>query len=228
MLLVVLVGFAKTLFARSYFGTLDMLGVSALPVHLYVHGIILTTWFMLFLVQTVLVTTNHTVVHRRLGIAGAIVAVLVVASGLVTVVESVPRATLAKLPVAAVVQLVFANSAALAAFSICILRGLVRRSEPAVHKRLMAIASVNITVQAGARVGEHLFGLSPAALAVPTFIVLLLAVVAHDLVTLRRVHPATIWGCTASIACPVIFVILGNSPIGEAIVEFLRSPSTGA
>ena len=59
-------------------------------------------------------------------------------------------------------------------------------------------------------------------------IVLLLAVVAHDLVTLRRVHPATIWGCTVAIACPVIFVILGNSPIGEAILEILRPPSPGA
>ena len=227
MLLVVLAGFAKTLFARSYFGTLDMLGASALPVHLYVHGIILTTWFMLFLVQTLLVATHHTVVHRRLGIAGAIVAVLVVASGLITVVESVPRAILAKLPVEGLGPVVFGNSATLAAFSICILRGLVRRSEPAVHKRMMAIASANITVQAGTRVGE-LFGLSPFALGLPTLIVLLLAVVVHDLVTLRRVHPATIWGCTAAIACPVMFVILGSSPIGEAIVEILRSPSTGA
>ena len=162
MLLVVLAGFARTLCARPYFGTLDMLGASALPVHLYVHGIILTTWFVLFLVQTVLVATHHTVIHRRLGIAGAIVAVLVVASGVITVVEFFPRATLAKLPVEGLVPVVFGNSAALAAFSICFLRGLVCRSEPAVHKRMMAVASVNIVVQAGSRVGL-LFGLSQFA-----------------------------------------------------------------
>ena len=227
MFVVVLAGFAKSFFARSYFGTLDMLGASELPVHLFVHGAILTTWFLLFLVQTILVATNHTAVHRRLGIAGVIVAVLVVASGLVTVVESVPRATLAKLPVEGLVPVVFGNSATLAAFSICVLRGLVRRSEPAVHKRMMAIASANITVQAGTRVGV-LFGLPPFALGLPTLIVLLLAVVAHDLVTLRRVHPATIWGCAVAVACPVLFVMLGNSPIGEAIVEILRPPTAGA
>ena len=125
------------------------------------------------------------------------------------------------------IAVVFGNTATLAAFSICILRGLVRRSEPAVHKRMMAIASANITVQAGTRVGE-LFGLSPFALGLPTLIVLLLAVVVHDLVTLRRVHPATIWGCTAAIACPVMFAILGSSPLGESIVEILRSRHTGA
>ena len=227
MVLVVLAGFAKTFFARSYFGTLDMLGARALPLHLYVHGSILSSWFMLFFVQTILVASHHTAVHRRLGIAGAIVAVLVVVTGLITVIESVPRAILAKLPVEGLGPVVFGNTAALAAFSICILRGLGRRSDPAVHRRMMAIASANITVQAGTRVGE-LFGLPPFALGLPTLIALLLAVIAHDLVTLRRVHPATIWGCTVAIACPVIFVIVGNSPIGRAVVEILRSPKTGA
>ena len=77
MLLIVLAGFAKTFFARSHFGTLDMLGATELPVHLRIHGFTLTTWFVFFLWQTLLVATRRTVVHRRLGIAGAVVAALV-------------------------------------------------------------------------------------------------------------------------------------------------------
>jgi hypothetical protein len=133
MLLIVLAGFTKTLFASSYFGTVDMLGTE-LPVHLLVHGIILTTWFVLFVAQTLLVTTRHTAVYRRLGIAGVVVAGLVVISGLITVAAVVPRATLAKSPGEGVVPVVFGNSASLAAFAICFVRGALRRSDPS-HQR---------------------------------------------------------------------------------------------
>jgi len=225
MLLTVLAGFARTFFARSQLGTLDLLGTTELPVHLHVHGIILTAWFVLFLAQTLLVATRRTAVHRRLGIAGIVLAALVVVSGLITVAESVPRATLAKLPVEGLGPVVFGNTATLAAFAICFLRGVLSRSDPAVHRRMMAIASASITVQAGTRVGE-LFGLSPFALGLPTLVAFLLAIVAYDLAAERRVHPATMWGCIVAIVCFATFAILGNSPFGDAIVELLRSPSS--
>ena len=220
MLLFVLAGFAKTFFARAYFGTLDfVLGTPELPIHLRVHGVILVAWFGLFVAQTFLVATGRTRLHRQLGVAGAVLASLVVGSGLITVVKAVSRS--AGLPVEALRALVFANSAALAAFSICLLRGLALRSDPSIHKRMMVIASSNICVQAGARVGE-LFGLSKAAFSLPTLLIFLLAMVVYDLATERRVHTATVWGGCVSIACPVLFVIIGNSSIGDAVVELLR------
>ena len=226
MLLVVLAGFAKTFFARAYFRTHDMLGTPELPVHLRVHGVILAAWFVLLLAQALLVSTDRTHVHRQLGIAGAALAALVVVSGLITVAKAVPRGVLAGLPAEGLVPVVFGNSAALAAFAICSLRGLALRSDPSTHKRMMVIASSNISVQAGTRVGE-LFGLPPFAFGPPTALMFLLAMVIHDLATERRLHPATIWGCCVSIACPVLFVIVGSSPIGGAIVDLLRSPTVG-
>ena len=181
---------------------------------------------MLFLAQTLLVATRRTAIHRRLGIAGVVLAALVVVSGLIAVAEVVPRATLAKLPVEGLTPAVFGNSASLAAFALCFHRGVHRRSEPAVHKRMMAIASSNITVQAGTRVGE-LFGLSPFALGPPTFVALWLAIAAYDLTVERRVHPATFWGGIVSIVCVAAFVILGNSAFGDAIVELLRTRKVG-
>ena len=94
MLLVVLAGFAKTFFARAYFGTLDMLGTAELPAHLRVHGVILVAWFVLFFAQTLLVATRRAQVHRHLGVAGAVLAALVVVSGLITVAKAVPRGAL--------------------------------------------------------------------------------------------------------------------------------------
>jgi len=136
MLLVVLAGFAKTFFARAYFGTLDMLGASELPLHLRLHGVILAAWFVLLLAQTLLVSIHRTPIHRQLGVAGAVLAALVVVSGLITVAKAVPRGVLAGLPVEGLVPVVFGNSAALAAFTICSLRGLALRSDPSTHKRV--------------------------------------------------------------------------------------------
>ena len=92
---------------------------------------------------------------------------------------------------------------------------------------MMAIAAANIAVQAGARVGE-LFGLSKTGLSGPTFVALLLAIAAYDLIAERRVHPATIWGGIVSIGSVAAVVILGNSAFGDAIVELLRSWRVGA
>jgi len=46
LLAALLVGFAPTLFLRSLFD------VPPIPAYLYVHGIVLTTWFVLVFAQT--------------------------------------------------------------------------------------------------------------------------------------------------------------------------------
>ena len=72
MLVIVLVGFAHTLYLRVLFD------LPEIPAQLYVHGTVLTIWFSLAFVQTWLIATDRTAIHRRLGVAGMIVAVGVV------------------------------------------------------------------------------------------------------------------------------------------------------
>ena len=221
LMLIVLVGFARTFFLRPFFGTVDLLGTPELPVHLYWHGAALTAWFLLFFVQTCLVAIGRTDLHRRVGVAGAVVAVLVVVSGLWTVIRAVPRLTLAYAPLDAFGPLVFGNMAALVIFTVCVAVGIARRRQPAVHRRLMLLATISITAQAATRIGQ-LFGLAPLAFGVPTLLGLPLLLAAYDFWTLRRIHVATSLGILLVVLCFVSAVILMGSEAGRFIVEMLR------
>ena len=53
---------------------------SALTVRLHLHGFALSAWLVLFLVQAGLIAAHRRTLHMRLGIAGAILAALAVAT----------------------------------------------------------------------------------------------------------------------------------------------------
>src|SRR5687767_12156757 len=74
LLLVVLVGFAPTLYLRSLFDGPEN------PPYLSAHGVVLTAWYVGLFFQTVLVAAHRTDIHRRLGwaLAALAVAVLVI------------------------------------------------------------------------------------------------------------------------------------------------------
>src|SRR6185437_6956578 len=78
--LIVFTGFARTYYLKQLFGT------RSLPLLLHVHGLVMTLWFVLFLVQVRLVAAHRTDLHRRLGVFGALLALLVVAVGATTII----------------------------------------------------------------------------------------------------------------------------------------------
>jgi len=84
--LIVLAGFARTYYLKPFFATPDLPGRI---VHL--HGIIMTSWVILFIVQVALVETRRTRVHRRLGIFGGVLAALVVIVGILTALYAAAR-----------------------------------------------------------------------------------------------------------------------------------------
>ena len=77
MLLVNLLGFAPSYFLKSLFDTPD------LPVRTHIHGVIFTSWILLFGVQTALVRRRNLALHRSLGLIGAGLVVTMIVSGLV-------------------------------------------------------------------------------------------------------------------------------------------------
>jgi hypothetical protein len=77
-LLVALIGFAPSYYLRS-FSTAEPLTTL---VHL--HGGLATAWLLLFVAQTSLVSVGRTDLHRRVGPAGAALAVLFVIVGYAT------------------------------------------------------------------------------------------------------------------------------------------------
>src|SRR5690348_4292388 len=85
--LVVFVGFARTFYLRPWFE------VPPLTVLMFLHGLVFSMWVALYVVQTRLIAANNVRAHMKLGIAGVVLAVVVVGVGLVTTVISagVPR-----------------------------------------------------------------------------------------------------------------------------------------
>jgi hypothetical protein len=72
---VVFIGFARTYYLKTVFGA------PSLPALLHLHGFLMTSWFALFFVQVRLVAAHRVDLHRRVGVAGAALAVLMVIVG---------------------------------------------------------------------------------------------------------------------------------------------------
>ena len=64
----VFAGFAPTYYLRPLFDTPPLMPL------LHLHGIVFTSWVVLFLTQNMLVAAGRTDVHRRLGVVGAMIA----------------------------------------------------------------------------------------------------------------------------------------------------------
>ncbi len=79
-LVIVLVGFSPGFYLQEVFE------LPELPLHLVVHGTVLTGWFFLACLQPALVRFRKTRLHRRTGIAGLLIAAAVVITGVWTVV----------------------------------------------------------------------------------------------------------------------------------------------
>jgi len=219
LLLFLVVGFARTLFMRSYFGAVDAAtGSPYLPWHVYLHGSVMTAWFVVFFAQTALVAMSRTDLHRLLGVAGAVLAAAIVIVDVWTVIKGVPRNVLAGATYEERRLNVFGNFATLLPFAVCVSFGVLRRGEPEVHKRFMLVASIAVIGQATQRIG-FLIGFNQIALL--SFVALAFAVVAHDLWSRRRLHWATAAALGVLFGSVIATMIVARSPVGRAVMDAL-------
>jgi hypothetical protein len=199
-------GFARTYYLRPYFGAP---GLSPL---LHLHGAIFTAWVALFLSQTVLVAANRTRIHRRLGIAGAVIAALMLIVGAAT---AIIRAKLVDVPAGGPPPLAFLTIPLgdILVFASLVVAGLYFRRRGDVHKRLMLLATISILPAAVARlpfafiqeVGPlAFFGLADL------FIVVCLV---FDLLARGRAHRATVWGGLVIIVSHPLRLMIGNTQV---------------
>jgi hypothetical protein len=226
MIALVAVSFAPSFYLRPWFSAQTLSGAVDMPLHLVLHGTVLTGWFLLFLAQAVLVNSGRTNVHRRLGYFGAVLAVAVVATSVGTTVGAVPRFSATGVDPSLIALVVVGDFLSLAQFSILLSCGLLLRGRPDAHKRLLLFASLALLgpgVFGGDRPVTLLQPFVPFPLAFVYQIITIAAVVANDLVSLRRVHPATIWGgVVANVLVVVLFGAALATGIGRNIVAWLE------
>lgn len=209
----VLVGFAPSFYLRPLFTT------RPLPVYLYVHGVVLTAWFVLVFVQTCLVAAHRTDLHRRLGIAGVFDAGLVVLLSVFVTIKAIARYIAAGVNPAEIQFIVIGDLVSLAVFSTMIVTGVRMRRRPDWHKRIMMASCIII-------IGPAIARLERVGLAVPVPVVLLLllmALVLYDFISLRRLHRATLWSSLVIIVALAAILSVAGTATGQAIVNALQS-----
>ena len=199
-------------FAHSFY--LRPATMPALAPLVVVHGTLFSCWVLLFLTQTTLVATGHTGLHRRLGVAGAGLAVLIVALGPLVAIPAARRGALPGDPLAFLLVML----GDLLLFAVFAAAGIFQRHHSETHKRLMVLATVNLLPPAISR--------WPVAVRHPAVIggvmlMFLAAAPVRDLLTRRRLHPVSLWGGIAVLASVPLRFALSQTVAWHRIASWL-------
>ena len=194
IVILVFVGFSRTYYLHSLFKT------PSLSMFLHAHGAVMTGWIALFAVQTFLVASNHTRIHRALGILGAGYAALVVVMGCTATVLAARREVLAHSQfVSGFLTVLALELTQMLLFVSLGASGVWMRNRPGYHKRLMLLATfcmlpnpiVRLFVWAG--FGSNIMILVSWSSSVA-------AVVLLDSMRNRRLHRAFGFGATITVS----------------------------
>jgi hypothetical protein len=189
--LTVLVGFGPTYYLRILSGG-PVATVTGGPFTLaiHAHGALFTAWVALFIVQAGLVAAHRVDVHRRLGVAGGVLALSMAVVGTLTAIGLAARgAAPPGVDPLAFLAIPFFDMVLFSSFVVAAL--MLRRNKEA-HKRLMLLAYISIVVAAVARL-PGVLPLGPLVFFSLAFVFVIAAVV-YDAVSRGRVHPAYLWG----------------------------------
>ena len=135
-------------FSQSYFLHWRAFNHPPYPFVVHFHGLLFTAWMLLLITQTSLVAAHRLNLHRRLGIAGLVLACLLSLTGLAVVCEAVARHIPFGRP-----GIVYQTSAIFAIFGFAVLTyfGYRERRNPSAHKRLMMLATISLLPAAFSR-----------------------------------------------------------------------------
>lgn len=199
----VFLGFARSFYLKPYF---PAIGPTLTPL-LLAHGLIFSSWIVLFVAQTVLVATRRTPVHRRLGWVGAGLATLMVIVGTLT---GIVRAKVGGTP-AGTPQLAFLTVPLgdMFVFACLVAAAVYYRRRVDAHKRLMLIATLAVLPAAFARWPFAFAQRQDLLVAFGFADVAILFVIAYDVATRGRPHAATILGGLLLVVSHPLRMIVG-------------------
>ncbi len=205
---VVLLGFARTYFLKGLFSA------PSLPLLLHLHGAVMTAWFLLFVAQAALIRARRVDLHRLVGVAGAVFALVLLPIALATarqfVVRSLDDPNL--LPIAAAIA--GYDAVVLAVFAILVGTALGWRRRTDIHKRLMTLAAFSL-------LGPPLARLVGDESAVLASNLIILVPVAIDTAWNRRLHPAFGWGGALVVLSSRAALVMVTSPGWTSFVAHL-------
>ncbi|HEY2445176.1 MAG TPA: hypothetical protein VGI20_05495 [Rhizomicrobium sp.] len=198
---IVFAGFARSYYLRPLFKP------TSLSLWLDLHGLLMTSWFALFLVQVVLVSASRRDIHRKLGTIGATLAPVITVVGAITLFNAVARRTMPFNPKFVLLLLAF-DGLYLVAFAAFVLTAVWKRNRPDIHKRLMLLATLSLLPPALGRItGIFVRGEAPLVVLL-SMLTLVIGAAAIDTFRHRRLSPALQWGAPALVAANVVTFVL--------------------
>ena len=214
VLVIIFAGFAQTFYLKSWFGTPPLSNL------LFLHGVVMSAWLMLFMIQTALVEFGRTDLHRRLGIAGAGLAALVLIVGVVAALDA-GRRGFSPAPEVTPQMFLAIPLVDMVVFAIFVGLALAKRRNSGTHKRLMLLGTVSMLTPAVARLPVDALkqGGLPAFFAITVAVVILIVVI--DTVRHRRLHPAFGWGAALLIAAVPARIALAQTDAWVSIADRL-------
>ena len=150
-------------FAHSYY----LAGMFRAPLPspiVHIHGAVFSCWILLFITQICLVSAGRVDIHRRLGIAGFLLACLMVVLGVLVATDQLVRNSADpaggfKFQYANFLYIITLTDTLI--FATLIFFAFRARSNPAAHKRLILIATITLAGAAALAAGRSLSSTPP-------------------------------------------------------------------
>ena len=206
----IMIGFAWVAILSGFINDIIIINAEGrlhFPWVVHIHAAIFFAWLLLFSIQVLLIRKKNIQLHKRLGIAGAVLAVFVFIFGIMTalVSENVKFGTKFSDPSFVSVMLgdmlVFAGLAT---------AGIALKKNPSAHKRLILIATLiltdagfgrGISIWLSSFLGKPYWEYSNYVDAFWPFFVrqlscpftLIILVGVYDLITRKKLHPSYVW-----------------------------------
>jgi hypothetical protein len=195
---IMFVGFAKNFYLRHWLGTRPITAM------VHVHGIVMTAWILLFLTQALLVAKGRADLHRKLGVFGAVLAVVVVALGVYTISRSILRQQPGVALQSFALTFVAFDGLSLLLFGALVFAALRLRFKPPSHKRLMLMALISLLPPAFGRFVAYFTRVDVFQIVLVLMCAIVFICIAIDALRQRRVNATFVWSGALVIVVNVV------------------------
>lgn len=214
MLSAVVLGFGPTYYFAGVFH-------APLPsIAIQVHGAVFSCWILMLVIQTSLVSARRVDIHRKLGLAGFLLACVMVIVGPWAATDRLVRGF--SRPGQDPYFFFIIPMTDILNFAILIFFAYWYRRDPASHKRLIYIATVSLLTAAVARWPWSLVHRSPPHAAIFTY-TFLLVLAAYDLWSTRKIHRLTVWASAYLIFIQQIRLPIGRTAAWHSLAAWVQS-----
>lgn len=212
----------RTAYSRFSLVLLALIAVSLLPHYhalltksaaislaLIIHAALYLIWFLLFTVQSSLISSRHTALHMKLGYWSIALFLLLMASGvymMVGTMRSIDASWNAQ-QLASRASFVWGILHTLLSFAVFYCLAIGFRFRPQAHKRFMLLAALSMISASVTRVAYLPFiPIDGTALVLLSTYAFLITPMIIDRVQLKRIHPVLKWGVPTYIVTQILCI----------------------